>query len=346
MTQEGIRLDDLAARLGGRLEGEPNITVRRIATLDSAGPEALSFLSNSRYRAALRSTGAGCVILTEAELGCCPVAAIVVADPYVSYACAAAILTPSETVAGGLHPDASVAPDAEVSPGAWIGARAVLGAGAWIGEGAFIGPGCVIGDGVRIGARSRLTANVTVIAAARIGADCIIHPGAVIGGDGFGIAWDGERWVKVPQLGSVVIGDHVEIGANTAVDRGAIEDTVLEEDVKLDNLIQIGHNVRVGAHTVMAGCTGVSGSARIGAYCQIGGQVGIAGHIRIADNTLVTGKTVVNHSIHEPGGRYSGALPMDESRRWQKNSARFRALDDIARRLARLERKLNDKGKP
>lgn len=338
MTDQGLSLGELVARLGGRLEGDPKTRVSAIAALDAAGPGMLGFLANSRYRAQLARTHAGCVILAEGDAEQCPVAAIVADEPYAYYARAAALLAPAESHPAGVHPDASVAPSAEVAPGAWIGARAVVGANVRIGDDAFIGPGCVIGDGVSIGAHSRLAANVTVIAAARIGADCLVHPGVVIGGDGFGIAWDGERWLKVPQLGSVRIGDAVEIGANTAIDRGAIEDTVVENGVKLDNLIQIGHNVKIGAHTVMAGCTGVSGSAVIGARCQIGGQVGVAGHITIADATIVTGKTVVNHSIHEPGGRYSGALPMDESRRWQKNSARFRMLDTIARRLARLER--------
>ncbi|MGH8274233.1 MAG: UDP-3-O-(3-hydroxymyristoyl)glucosamine N-acyltransferase [Gammaproteobacteria bacterium] len=345
MTEQGLRLGDLVTRLGGRLEGNPELRVHSIAGLAGAGPGTLSFLANSRYRARLAGTRAGCVILAERDAPQCPVAAIIADEPYAYYARAAALLAPAEPVSAGVHPDASVASSAEIAPSAWIGACAVIGAEVCIGEDAFIGPGCVIGAGVTIGAHSRLAANVTVIAAARIGAKCLIHPGVVIGGDGFGIAWDGERWLKVPQLGSVRISDAVEIGANTAIDRGAIGDTIVELGAKLDNLIQIGHNVRIGPHTVIAGCTGVSGSATIGARCQIGGQVGVAGHITIADDTIVTGKTVVNHSIHEPGGRYSGALPMDESRRWQKNSARFRMLDIIARRLARLERHYRDREK-
>ncbi|MGH8161554.1 MAG: UDP-3-O-(3-hydroxymyristoyl)glucosamine N-acyltransferase [Gammaproteobacteria bacterium] len=342
MTQSGLQLGDLVARLGGRLEGDPGLEVRGVAALGTAAQGMLTFLANSRYRSQLATTRASCVILTESDLAVCPVAAIVADDPYVYYARAAFLLAPAEPVVAGVHPDASISSNAEIAAGAWVGACATVGDHVRIGEGAFIGPGCVLGDGVAIGARSRLVANVTVIAASRIGADCVIHPGVVIGGDGFGIAWDGECWLKIPQLGSVRIGDQVEIGSNTAIDRGAIEDTVIETGVKLDNLIQIGHNVHIGAHTVMAGCTGVSGSAKIGARCQIGGQVGVAGHISIADDTIVTGKCVVNHSIHEPGGRYSGALPMDESRRWQKNSARFRALDKMARRLARLERMNKD----
>lgn len=343
MSEEGIRLGDIITRLGGELRGEPERRVRCVGTLDSAGPDALSFLANPLYRNRLANTRAGCVILAARDADACPVAAIVASDPYVYYAHAAALLAENPAMSAGVHAEASVDPQADVHPGAWVGAQAVVAAGARVLDGAFIGPGCVLGEGVEIGERSRLVANVTVLARARIGSDCLLHPGVVIGADGFGIAWDGECWLKVPQLGSVRIGDRVEIGANTAVDRGAIGDTVLEEGVKLDNLIQIGHNVHIGAHTVMAGCTGVSGSATIGARCRIGGQVGIAGHISIADDTLITGKAVVNHSIHEPGGSYSGALPMDESRSWRRNSARFRSLDEIVRRLMRLERLSKDK---
>lgn len=345
MAETGILLEEIVAQLGGRLEGDPRTRVDAVATLDKAGPGTLSFLSNPRYRSRLAQTRATCVILGEGDIAQCPVAAIVTDDPYVYYARAAALLVAAGAQQTGRHPDASIAEEAEVAASAWIGAQAVIGKGARIGENVVVGPGCVVGEDVEIGARSHLSANVTVIAAATVGADCMFHPGVVIGGDGFGIAWDGERWIKVPQLGSVRIGDNVEIGANTAVDRGAIEDTVLEEGVKLDNLIQIGHNVRIGAHTVMAGCTGVSGSAVIGAHCQIGGQVGVAGHISIADHTTITGKTVVNHSIHEPGKRFSGAMPMDESRQWQRNSARFRSLDKMARRLIRLERSCKDNSK-
>ncbi|MGA7966118.1 MAG: UDP-3-O-(3-hydroxymyristoyl)glucosamine N-acyltransferase [Gammaproteobacteria bacterium] len=340
---EGISLGELVDRLGGTLKGGRKIRISTVGTLAEAGPQALSFLSNSHYRSQLSATTAGCVVLGAADAGQCPVAAIVADDPYVYYARAAALIAPPPAVAPGLHPSAIVDASAHIDPSAWVGPRAVIGADTVIGAGASIGPGCVLGDKVHIGAGSRLSASVTILAAARIGSRCLLHPGVVIGGDGFGIAHDGERWIKVPQLGSVEIGDDVEIGANTAVDRGAIENTIIEEGVKLDNLIQVGHNVRIGAHTVIAGCTGISGSSRIGARCMIAGQVGIAGHISIADDTVITGKCVVNHTISEPGGQYSGALPMDESRKWRRNSARFRSLDELARRVARLERQSKDK---
>lgn len=336
-----MTLGEIVAALGGRLCGDPAREVRTVGALSSAAPDALTFLANARYRNHLESTAAACVVLKSQDAEGCPVDHIVTDDPYLYYAQAARLIVPQARFGGGQHPQASVAPDAEIHPDAWIGPLAVIESGARIDAGAVVGPGCVVGEGVHIGAGTRLSASVTVLARARIGTGCVIHPGVVIGGDGFGIAWDGDGWVKVPQLGSVVIGDGVEIGANTTIDRGTIEDTVIGDGVKLDNLIQVGHNVRIGAHTAIAACTGISGTTTIGARCLIGGQVGIAGHIVIADGTVVTGKTFVNHSIHQ-GGRFSGALPMDESARWRRNSARFASLDELARRVGRLERNVKE----
>lgn len=337
MTEDGVPIANIVAALGGMLKGDGARRLRGVGALAIAGSDALSFLANPRYRSQLPRTRAGCVILREQDAGECPVACIVTDDPYVYYARAAALIVPPTQVRPGVHPDSTIASSAEVDAAAWIGPRAVIGAGARIGRESFVGPGCIIGEGVEIGRGTRLLANVTVLARARIGNECILHPGVVVGGDGFGIAWDGSRWIKVPQLGSVDIGDRVEIGANTTIDRGAIEDTVIAAGVKLDNLIQIGHNVHVGADTVIAACTGVSGTTTIGARCQIGGQVGFAGHLTIADGTVITGKTFVNRSIHR-AGRYSGALPMDESIRWHRNSGRFAFLNELARRVMRLER--------
>ncbi len=342
MSREGITAQELVDRLGGALRGKGETLLRRVGVLDTAGPDALSFLANPRYRSRLPATRAGCVVLAAGDAEQCPVPAIVTENPYAYYAQAAALVVPPEPVHPGVHPDATVHPHAQVDTESWVGPRAVIEPGARVAAGAAIGPGCIIGSGVQIGAGTRLSAGVTVLAAARLGRNCLVHPGVVIGGDGFGIALDGGRWIKVPQLGSVLIGDDVEIGANTAIDRGAIDDTVIGDGVKLDNLIQIGHNVRIGAHTVIAGCTGISGSTSIGSRCMIGGQVGIAGHLTIADGTIITGKTLVSHSIREPG-QYSGALPMDESGRWRRNSARFRALDGLAKRIMRLERANKDK---
>jgi len=342
VTKPAVTPSELVARLGGVLRGDGDTPLSGVGTLAAAGPQDLSFLANARYRRHLAGTRAGCVVLVEDDLPQCPGTAIVTDDPYAYYARAAALIVPKPQVRPGVHPDASVHPQARIDAAAWIGPGAVVGAGAEIDGRVFVGPGCVIGDNVRIGEDTRLEASVTVIAAARIGRRCILHPGVVVGGDGFGVAWSGSGWIKVPQLGSVAIGDDVEIGSNTAIDRGAIDDTVIGEGVKLDNLIQIGHNVRIGANTVVAGCTGISGSTTVGSHCLIGGQVGIAGHLTIADGAVITGKTLVNHSIKE-AGRYSGALPMDESGRWRRNSARFRGLDELARRIIRLERGSRDK---
>ncbi|MGH8224583.1 MAG: UDP-3-O-(3-hydroxymyristoyl)glucosamine N-acyltransferase, partial [Gammaproteobacteria bacterium] len=240
MNGEGVRLADIVARLGGELRGEPERRVRGVGALDSADSDALSFLANPRYRNRLADTRAACVILGAQDAAACPVAVIVADDPYSYYARAAALLTEAPAMQAGIHSGAHVEAGAEIHPSACIGACAMIAAGARVADGVFIGPGCVLGEGVVIGERSRLVANVTVLAGAHIGKDCLLHPGVVIGADGFGIAWDGEQWIKIPQLGSVRIGDRVEIGANTAIDRGAIGDTVLEEGVKLDNLIQIG----------------------------------------------------------------------------------------------------------
>ncbi len=339
---KGISLGELVDRLGGSLKGDPDIRLTGVGTLSTANEAALSFLANPHYRSQLASTRAGCVVLGADDADESPVAAIVAGDPYVYYARAAALIVPEPEVAPGIHPSSVIHSTARIDSTAWIGPHAVVGKNTEVAAGASIGPGSVLGDDVKVGAHTRLSANVTVLAGATLGERCLLHPGVVVGGDGFGIAWDGDRWIKVPQLGSVEIGDDVEIGANTAIDRGAIENTVIEPGVKLDNLIQIGHNVRIGAHTVIAGCTGISGSTTIGPRCMIAGQVGIAGHLEIAGGTLITGKTLVSHSIRE-SGQFSGALPMDDSRKWRRNSARFRNLDELARRIAQLERKSKDK---
>jgi len=345
LAETGISLRELVDRLGGTLRGDAKDSehrVTRVGTLGEARPDALSFLSNPHYRHLLANTRAGCVILAAADAEACPVPCIVTSNPYLYYARAALLICPPHPIGSGCHPQATVSSQAEIDPSAYISVGAVLGAGTKVGESVYIGPGCIIGERVRIGRGTRLNAGVTVIAEATIGEDCILHPGAVIGADGFGLAWNGSNWERVPQLGSVIIGNRVDVGANTTIDRGAIGNTVIEDDVKLDNLIQIGHNVCIGAHTAIAGCTGISGSSTVGRNCLIGGQVGIAGHLTIADGTVITGKTLVNHSIHRPG-QYSGALPMDDSARWRRNSARFRRLEQLARRLRKLEQHDGDR---
>ncbi|MEJ2514741.1 MAG: UDP-3-O-(3-hydroxymyristoyl)glucosamine N-acyltransferase [Gammaproteobacteria bacterium] len=337
---EGFSLGELAVRHGLQLRGNPDHRVTRVGTLESAGPEAVSFLANPRYRRQLTETAAGAVVVAQAAADDCPVAALVSDNPYASYARIAADLYPQPAFEPGVSPAASVDPSAVLGEGSRVEAGAVIGAGARIGAGSLVGPGCVVGPGVVTGTGCRLVANVTLCHDVILGDRVLVHPGVVVGADGFGLAREPEGWIKVPQVGSVRIGSDVEIGANTTIDRGAIEDTVIGDGVKLDNQIQVAHNVRIGEHTVVAGCVGISGSTVIGARCMIGGAVGIAGHLEIADDTVVTGMTLVSHSIRQPGV-YSGALPVDEARRWRRNSARFRQLDSIAARLKGLERRLD-----
>jgi UDP-3-O-[3-hydroxymyristoyl] glucosamine N-acyltransferase len=330
-------LGELAIRHGLELRGDPDTRVSRVGTLQQAGPDAVSFLANPRYRKHLGSTRAGAVVLEAALAEQCAAAVLISRNPYAAYARIAADLHPSPAFEPGIRAGASVDPSAEVAADACVAPGAVIEAGARIGAGVFVGPNCVVGAGAQLGPGSRLVANVTLCPGVRLGARVLVHPGAVIGADGFGLAREPEGWIKVPQVGSVTIGDDVEIGANTTIDRGAIDDTVIEDGVKLDNQIQVAHNVRIGAHTVVAGCAGISGSTTIGRNCMIAGAVGIAGHLDIADGTVITGLTMVSRSINKPGV-YSGALPLDEAASWRRNAARFRQLDQLAKRLARLER--------
>lgn len=334
----GVKLSELAVRFGCQLVGEPEREVDSLGTLEGAGPTAVTFLANPKYRKHLPGTRAGAVLLTESDLDACPTAALVCKNPYTLYARIAQYLNPVPAFSPGIHPSAVVEAAAHVAESAWVGPQAYVGEGADIGDGVFVGPGSIVEAGARVGAGTRLVGRVYLGRDVSVGRRCILHPGCVLGADGFGLAPDTDGWVKVPQLGSVRLGDDVEVGANTTIDRGALDDTVLEDDVRLDNQIQIGHNVHVGAHTAMAGCAKVAGSTRIGHSCLIGGDVGIAGHLTIANRVTITAKTLVNHSIHEDGGVYSGALPMDEARNWRRNSARFSRLDDMARSIKKLEK--------
>ncbi len=322
-----IELDELARKIGAELRGRGDIVITGVASLEKAGPSDLSFLYDPRYRKFLPLTRAGAVILTEELAADCPCAALVLADPHLGYARAASLVTgdrhPREA---GIHPAAWVSPEAVVDPTASIGPQAVVEAGATIGAGTEVGPGCVVMRDAVIGDHTRLVANVTICHGVRIGNRVLIHPGAVIGGDGFGLARDGSRWVKVPQLGTVRIGDDVEIGCNTTIDRGALDDTVIENGVKLDNQIQIGHNTVVGEDTAMAACTGISGSTKIGKRCQFGGGAGTAGHLSIADDVIITGMSAVTKNIEKPG-IYSSGWPAQEARVWRRRVARFNLLE-------------------
>lgn len=336
----GIALGEIARHVGGTLHGDAGRVITGVATLQNAGPADITFLANPRYRKYLASTRAGAVILAGKDQDECVVAAVVVANPYAAYARAAALLYAERDLPGpGVHPSACVSAESRLHDGVSIGPQCVIEAGAEIAAQVSIGPGCFIGKDAVIGEGSRLSPNVTICHGVRIGRRALIHPGAVIGSDGFGLAGDNGVWLKVPQLGGVSIGDDVEIGANTTIDRGALEDTVIEDGVKLDNQIQVAHNVRIGAHTAIAGCVGIAGSAHIGKRCTIGGGVGISGHLEIADDVHITGMSFVTKSIRQPGV-YSSGIPADTNQQWHKNTVRFRQLDDMARRLKALEERL------
>jgi UDP-3-O-[3-hydroxymyristoyl] glucosamine N-acyltransferase len=329
--QPDFSLGELAVRFGLELRGAPEIRVSHVATLSQASPGTLSFLANSRYRRSLGSTRASAVILTAADAEGCPVAALIAPNPYLSYARIASLLHP-EPQAGvqGIHPSAVVAPDARVAPSAAIGPLAVIEGGAEIDERAVVGPGCIVQRGARVGADTQLVARVNLYPGVKVGQRCLLHAGAVIGADGFGFALDRGTWVKVPQVGSVQVGDDVEIGANTTIDRGAIDDTVVEHGAKLDNQIQVGHNVTIGAHTAIAACTGISGSTTLGQRCLIGGMVGFAGHLTIADDVVITGCSLVSASIREAGS-YSSGMPTVPTRAWRRMVAHLRRFSEKER---------------
>ncbi|MEO8365615.1 MAG: UDP-3-O-(3-hydroxymyristoyl)glucosamine N-acyltransferase [Pseudoxanthomonas sp.] len=325
--------DELAERFALSVRGDGSTTVHGVATLASAGSGQLAFLANPRYRNQLATSQASVVVLRADDAHDAPHTALIASDPYTTFARIAALFESQPAREPGIHSSAVVDPSACISASAHVGPFVVVGAGSRIGEGCVIGPGCVIGEDCEIGAGSELIARVTLVTRVRLGQRVRIHPGAVLGADGFGLAMEAGRWIKVPQLGGVVIGDDCEIGANTTIDRGALGDTVLEEDVRLDNQIQIGHNVHIGAHTAMAGCSAAAGSAKIGRYCLIGGAAGVLGHLEICDKVTITAMSLVTHSIREPG-EYSSGTPLTDNRTWRKNAARFKQLDSMARRLS------------
>jgi len=322
-----VALREIAGQLGGELIGDGELRIARIATLEGATPDAIAFLANPKYRAQLASTRAGCVIVGPAvrDEAAARGAAIVTPDPYAYYARLtqwwARTLRPH--AAAGIHPSAVVDPSAQIAPDA------------------VVGPLCVIGAGVRIGAGTRLAARVTIYDGCTLGARCIVHSGVVIGADGFGFAPvkdDGAfRYEKIEQLGGVRIGDEVEIGANTCIDRGALDDTVIEDGVKLDNLIQVGHNVHIGAHSAMAGCVGIAGSAVIGKRCTVGGGAIVLGHLTLADDVHISAASVVMRSIRQ-SGQYSGVFPIDDNAAWEKNAATLRQLHTLRERIRALEK--------
>lgn len=333
------RLGDLARQVGAELHGDPACEISHVDTIQDASTGALCFLTNKKYRKHLPETGASAVVLGEEYLEQCPVNALVSDNPYLTYARIASLLNPRAEMKRGKHLSAIVSDQAQVDEQAWIGPCAVVEAGTTISAGAFIGPGCVIGRDCKIGPDSHLVANITLCHGTEIGSRVLIHPGAVLGSDGFGLANDQGVWEKVPQLGNVRLGDDVEVGANTTIDRGALRDTVIENGVKLDNQIQIAHNVRIGEHTAIAACTGIAGSTSVGSSCTLGGGVGVVGHLEIGNNVHFSAQTLVTRSFKEPGF-YSGNLPAVPNVDWRRTVAQIRRLDEVVKRLKRLEKKL------
>lgn len=331
-------LGELAKRFNAELIGDASCVVERVATLKNAGVGDIAFLSNPLYRKYLDTTCAAAVIISVNEKKTLNTNGLVVKDPYVVYARIASLLYPSGALEQGIHATSVVSNNTQIDPTAYIGPNCVIGEGVVIGAHTYVGPGCVIDKNVSVGQQGYFFANVTLYSDVVVGDRAILHSGAVIGADGFGLAKEAGKWLKIPQVGTVRIGDDVEIGANTTVDRGAIEDTIIEDGVKLDNLIQVAHNVHLGAHTVIAGQTGIAGSVKVGKYCTIAGQVGIIGHLEIADNVVITAKSLVTHSIKK-AGVYSSGSPLMDNKQWLRSSARYKQLDDMARRLKALENK-------
>ncbi len=337
------RLAQIVERFGGEIIGDPRTPISQVATLENAGAEDIGFLAHGKYRRQLALTSAGAVILSRTDSGLTQLPRIVCDEPYLYFAKVSALLNPPQPVKPGVHRTAVVERGTRVPATASIGAGAYVGRGVKLGKGVVIGAGCYLGDAVEIGAGSRLHPRVTVYAGCRMGQRTLVHSGAVIGADGFGIALDQDSWRKIPQIGAVVIGDDVEIGANTCIDRGALDDTVVEDGVKLDNLVQIAHNVRIGAHTAIAGCTGIAGSTRIGKHCMIGGAANIVGHLDIADRVVIHAAAVVTKSIRKAGSY--GGHPAEDSRSWAQHTALLRHLDSLRERLRTIEQHLSTREK-
>ncbi|WP_439125509.1 MAG: UDP-3-O-(3-hydroxymyristoyl)glucosamine N-acyltransferase [Pseudomonas rhizophila] len=336
-----IKLGQLAEFLGATLRGDPEKVITGLATLQEAGPAQLSFLANPQYRKYLADSRAAALLLKPADADGFAGDALIVRDPYLAYARISHLFDPKPKSAPGIHPSAVIAADAVVDPTASIGPFVVIESAARVGPGVTLGAHCFIGARCEIGEGGWLAPRVTLYHDVRIGKRVVIQSGAVLGGEGFGFAKEKGIWQKIAQIGGVTIGDDVEIGVNTAIDRGALSDTVIGNGVKLDNQIQIAHNVQVGDHTAMAACVGISGSTRIGKHCMLAGGVGLVGHIDICDNVFLTGMTMVTHSITEPGA-YSSGTAMQPAAEWRKSAARIRQLDDIARRLRQLEKRVGD----
>lgn len=332
-----MKLGQLAEFLGATVSGDPEKIITGLATLQEAGPAQLSFLANPQYRKFLPDSHAGAVLLKAADAEGFQGDALIVPDPYLAYARISHLFDPKPRASTGVHPTAVIAADAQVDAAASVGPFAVVESGARIAAGVTIGAHCFIGARCEIGEGGWLAPRVTLYHDVRIGKRVVIQSGAVLGGEGFGFANEKGVWQKIAQIGGVSIGDDCEIGVNTAIDRGALADTVIGNGVKLDNQIQIAHNVQIGDNTAMAACVGISGSSKIGKNCMLAGGVGLVGHIEICDGVFITGMTMVTHSITEPGA-YSSGTAMQPAAEWRKSAARLRHLDDMARRLKQVEK--------
>lgn len=341
MAESGRVLSEIATHIGATVRGDPTLRIYGLNTLKDARAGELSFFANSAYRDQLAQTSAAAVILAASDASHFAGHALIASDAYVAYARATALFDTTPPAEAGVHPSAVIHPTATVAASAAIGAHVTVGAGASIGERVVLGPGTSIGANSVVGADCRIAANVTIYHGVRIGAGVVIHGGAVLGADGFGFANDGGRWVKIHQLGGVIIGDGVEIGACTTIDRGALGDTVIETGVILDNHVQIGHNVHLGENTAMAAYAAIAGSTTVGKNCIFAGQSGAVGHVSICDNVIAHARCTLSKSITRPGA-YSADLLMDETPQWRRNAARFRHLDELVRRVKKLENKIGD----
>ena len=338
-------LRDLISKFGGEVIGEVDQPLTGVGTLERAGAQHISFLANVKYRRSLESTSAGAVIVSSQHRGISDRPRIIVDNPYAYFARVAQLFAPRLSHAPGVHPSAVLALSAKVAATASIAEFVSIGHHSTIGEHVRLGPGTVVGDHVVIGSGSELVARVVVYDGCQVGERAIIHAGVVIGADGFGFANEDGAWLKIPQTGRVIIGNDCEIGANTTIDRGAIEDTMIGDDVKLDNQIQVGHNCRIGDHSIVAGCTGIAGSTVIGQRVMIGGAVSITGHLSICDDAVLSANAFVTKSITQ-AGMYSSGLPLMPHREWLKNAAQLRHLDDIAETLKTVAKEITKLGKP
>ncbi|RXJ72505.1 UDP-3-O-(3-hydroxymyristoyl)glucosamine N-acyltransferase [Veronia nyctiphanis] len=334
-----ITLAELANELGAELHGDGSVTISAIAGMDKAGEGEITFLSSSKYREHLEACQASAVMVKEADRAFCQGNVLVVADPYLAYAMTAQLLDTTPACASDIAPSAYIAPDVQLGEGVSVGHNAVIESGVILGDGAQIGAGSFVGKNAKIGANSRLWANVSVYHDVQIGANCLIQSGAVIGSDGFGYAPNKGKWVKIPQLGSVIIGDRVEIGACTTIDRGALDDTLIADGVIIDNQCQIAHNVSIGENTAIAGATVMAGSLKVGNHCFIGGASVFQGHMEVTDGVTVTGMSMVMKPISEPGV-YSSGIPAQSNREWRKTAARVMKIDDMHKRLRAVEKQL------